>query len=199
MKRIGFVFVLAVVALTLCGSALAQGDNSVYFVTYYSNNSPVVTGAKGGVASAPDETVRLINDGDTGGNLWADFYVFDDSEEMSECCQCKVTPDGLLSESVQYELATDPLTGIIHSRGVIKIISDGAGVGPASPSPQTGLRGWATHVQKAGSAFAVTEAPLADANLTGTEEAGLGLFCGIMLELGSGRGVCTCTNEDNDF
>ena len=42
--------------------------------------------------------MRFINDGDTGGNLWASIYVFDDSQELQECCSCEVTPDGLLSE-----------------------------------------------------------------------------------------------------
>ena len=71
MKRFGFLLFPAI-ALMLGGSALAQkvGDNSLYFVTYYSNAN---------TAGAPDQTVRLINDGDTGGTLWASFYVFDDS------------------------------------------------------------------------------------------------------------------------
>ena len=114
MKRVGFVFAMAVIALALTGSALAQGDNSYYFVTYFSNNA---------VSGAPDQTVRLVNDGETGGNLWADFYVFDDSEELSECCACVVTPDGLLSESVKTELMANPLSGPVRKVGVIKVIS----------------------------------------------------------------------------
>jgi hypothetical protein len=29
-----------------------------------------------------DQTVRLVNDGDTGASLWASLYVFDDSQEL---------------------------------------------------------------------------------------------------------------------
>ncbi len=91
----------------------STGDNSVYFVSYFSNN----------VAAAPDATVRFINDGDTGGNLWAAFYVFDDSQELTECCACEITPDGLLSEDVKTQLTANPLTGKVPTRGVIKAIS----------------------------------------------------------------------------
>ena len=69
MRKLGFVFAMAVIALALTGSALAQncvsnspstggGDCSYYFVTYFSNNA---------VSGAPDQTVRLVNDGETGG------------------------------------------------------------------------------------------------------------------------------------
>jgi hypothetical protein len=189
MKKLGFVFAMAVIALTLCGSALAQGDNSYYFVTYFSNNA---------VSGAPDATVRLVNDGETGANLWADFYVFDDSEELSECCSCVVTPDGLLSEDVKTELTANPLSGPVRSRGVIKVISDKA-ANATAPVPSPGLRGWATHIQKASSGFAITEAPLADANYSAYEAGALGPICGILLQLGSGYGSCSCTLEDHDF
>src|ERR1039458_5191983 len=94
-------------------AAPAGGDDTVYFVSYFSNN----------VAAAPDATVRFINDGDTGGTLWAAFYVFDDSQELTECCACQITPDGLLSESVKSNLTANPITGKVPTRGVIKVIS----------------------------------------------------------------------------
>jgi len=58
MKKLGFL--MLAIALMLGGTALAQnvGDNSVYFTTYYSNAN---------TTGAPDATVRVINDGDTGG------------------------------------------------------------------------------------------------------------------------------------
>jgi len=193
----------------LTGSALAQGnceprganylypgDCSSYFVTYFSNNA---------VTGAPDETIRLVNDGNTAthgdagnGDLWAAFYVFDDSEEMSECCSCRVTPDGLLSESVESELTANPLSGPIRSRGVIKIISDGVGSAFA-PEPTPGLRGFATHVQQATSGYAISETSLSDANLGSFELGNLGNLCSVLIELGSGNGSCTCTREDHDF
>jgi hypothetical protein len=192
MKRMGFVLVVGGIALALTCSALAQnaGDTSNYFVTYYSNN----------VSGAPDGTVRLINDGDSGSTLWADFYVFDDSEELSECCSCPITADGVLSESVQKELMANPLSGPVRTRGVIKVIGDSAG-NPYNPTLAAGLHGWATHVQKATSGYVTTESPLADSNLGPDELYGwtMPYICQILIELGSGYGACSCTPEDQDF
>src|ERR1039458_4770836 len=103
MKKLGFLMLLLTLATMLGGTALAQGDNSSYFVTYFSNAN---------TANAPDATVRAVNDGDTETNLYASFYVFDDSEELTECCSCVITPDGLLSESVNNDLTHNPVTGI---------------------------------------------------------------------------------------
>lgn len=193
MKKLGVVLSLALVLVLLGGSALAQnvGDKSVYFVTYFSNSL---------TAGAPDETVRIINDGDTGGNLWASFYVFDDSQELQECCSCVITPDGLLSESVNAELLANPLTGKRNYRGVIKVISSTTGNGGTSNTLAAGLRGTATHAQHTtGAAYSLTETPLADSNLVAGEQSMLQNLCSYAIQLGSGTGVCSCTLEDHDF
>jgi len=199
MKRVGLV--LSILAIALSGSALAQnvGDNSVFFVTYFSNN----------VGGAPDATVRFINDGDqgtgVGGDLWAAFYVFDDSQELTECCACVVTPDGLLSEDVKTELTSNPLTGKVPARGVIKVISSSSN-DPTAPVPTTGLRGTATHIQASAPpdskkkqvvAYATTETAFADANLGSAEQTLLGQLCYFDALL-SGL-PCYCTPEDQDF
>ena len=145
MKRIGLLFPILAVAL-MGGNAFAQSSNlnlSKSNVNYFSNAN---------TANAPDTTVRAINDGNTSGNLWASIYVFDDSEELTECCSCVITPDGLLSESVNKNLTANPITGIKPTRGVIQIISSSnesdvnTGFAPNTPTP--GIRAWATHVQK---------------------------------------------------
>ena len=100
------------------------------------------------------------------------------------------------------------------SRGVIKVISSSSG-DPTDPVPNTGLRGWATHIQATTTTFSggagfsakavetgpwfVTEDPLADSNLSATELSNLGTLCGYGLTLGSGWGYCPCTPEDYDF
>jgi hypothetical protein len=195
MKRTGF-FLLATAAIVLMvsGSALAQaapGDNSFYFVTYFSNN----------VSGAPDATVRLINDGDTGEYLYAAIFVFDDSQELAACGYCYVSPDGLLSEDVKTELTNNPVTGRVPSRGVIKIVSAGVPTGVGT-SAEPGLRGWATHIQRTtptSGTYATTEAPLADSNLSSGEALLLDNLCYYAQELGSGQGTITCTQEDHDF
>jgi|ERR1700690_93919 len=163
-----------------------------YSVTYYSNAN---------TANAPDATVRAINNGDTSGNLWANIYVFDDSEELTECCSCVITPDGLLSESVNKNLTANPLTGIKPTRGVIKIISSSTeadvNTNFAPNTPAAGIRAWATHIQKLTSGFAVSETPFADAHLTTSEQTLLENLCHFDYLL-SGK-PCTCTPEDQDF
>ena len=210
MKKLGLLL-LPILAITLImgGSAFAQnvGDSTVYFVTYYSNAN---------VSGAPDGTLRLINDGDQAteasegvenGTLWADIYVFDDSQEMISCCSCYVSSDGLLSESVNKELANNSLTFTGRAevqRGVIKVISDRYLGNQESPTPLTGLRGWMTHIQattnipEKGPWF-VTEAALADSNLGSIELTNLGTLCSYGLTIGSGYGTCPCTPEDYDF
>jgi len=179
----------------LGGTAIAQnvGDNSVYFVTYYANAIH-----SDGVR---DQTVRVINDGDTGANLWASFYVFDDSQEMQECCNCVISPDGLLSESIDHNLLNNTLTGRTITRGVIKIIS-GRNPDPTNVSTVPALRGYMSHVQSLSgenAAYYVTETQLADANLISVEKQDLEITCGFVEYLGSGQGVCSCTQEGSDF
>jgi hypothetical protein len=182
-KSLFFLLAMVVIALMFSANALAQGDASYYFVTYYSNN----------VSGAPDATVRFINDGDTGEILYPYFFVFDDSQELQECGVCEITPDGLLSEDVKTELTSNTLTGKIPARGVIKVFE-------YDLSP--GLHGWATHIERAtatSGAYATTEAPMADSNLSESEFIGLKDLCYYAQQLGSGRGSITCTPEDSDF
>jgi hypothetical protein len=189
--------ILSIVAIALVlgvasATAVAQ-DSSTYAVTYYSNAN---------TAGAPDATVRVINDGNTGGSLCAAFYVFDDSQEMQECCSCPVTADGLIAESVNRYLLSNSLTSFVNVRGVIKVVSTNAPSGSCDPtkgSPTAGIRGWATHIQRATSGYAITETELHDANLSAAELAGLQQFCSFEIVLGSGRGTCTCGLEDHAF
>jgi hypothetical protein len=205
MKKVSFLLFLV---LMLGVGAFAQsapvGNGSVYFVTYYSNAGQACTGVSG-LSGAPDAVVRVINDGDTGGNLWASYYVFDDSQELQECCSCFVSPDGVNSEDLNNNLLSNALTGKATPTGVIKVISSSVGDATAN-KPTAGLRGFATHIQRAvpnhgggSGAFFVTEAPLADSNLAKGEETMLELLCKFAVILGSGRGTCSCTPEDYDF
>ena len=217
MKKLGVLLLLASAVLLLGGSALAQGDYSYYFVTYYSNANN---------AKAPDATLRIVNDGDRATEtaegvaypdyMFASIYVFDDSQELQECCNCYISNDGILSESVNKELLANPLTGKVNTRGVIKVIAT-TSEDPTNNVPFPGLHGWMTHIQafnmSGAGPYTTTEAPLADANLfvanslPGTtpsavispEQTALQDSCSFAITLGSGHGVCSCTQEDSDF
>jgi len=216
MKRIQtYLFLLLAMALTLVGSAMAQGDKSVYFTTYYSNASPIayvddVVPKFAEPYTAPDETIRIINDGDTGATLWASFYVFDDSQELQDCCSCAITPDGILSESVNNQLASFAyvLTPKLDYRGVIKVIGSSTPAGGPSYTNTlaAGLHGFVTHAQSVANRYpygpapyTLTETPLSDSNLASSEKSMLENLCSYAQELGSGFGVCSCTPEDYDF
>ena len=184
---------IALVLGVVSGTAVAQ-DNSTFAVTYYSNAN---------TTGAPDATVRVINDGNTGGNLCAAFYVFDDSQEMQECCSCPVSADGVIAEGVNRYLLGNSLTSFVNHKGVIKVVSTNAPSGSCNPTngaATTGIRGWATHIQKGnGSTYAITETELHDANLAAGELASLQQFCSFEIILGSGRGTCYCGAEDQAF
>jgi hypothetical protein len=208
MKRLGLLLILALaITLVAGGQAFAQnvGDRSNYYVTYFSNaNTP----------GAPDATLRMINDGTpatsqingrlTNGNLYASIYMFDDSQEMQECCNCFISPDGLLSESVNSELLSNTLTGRTITRGVIKIIS-GTNPDPTHNALKAGLRGMMTHVQVGAAvpaalgSYYITETQVPDGNLVSSEKEDLEITCGFVMYLGSGQGICACTPEDSDF
>ena len=189
MKKLGLLLLLV---CAVAGTALAQnaGDNSTYFVTYYSNAN---------TSGAPDATVRVVNDGDTGGSLYAAYYVFDDSQELSECGACKITADGINSESVNKNLLSNPLTGRFLHVGVIKLVSTLYG-DPTNLTPRPGLRPWATHIQAvAAKTWAVTETLFADSDLASGEQTMLQNLCYYAQILGSGTGTISCTQEDRDF
>ncbi|MGA2457355.1 MAG: hypothetical protein ABSF85_07300 [Terriglobales bacterium] len=202
MKKLGLLLLpLLATTLMLGGNAFAQ-DNSVFFTTYYSNANTYL---------APDATVRIVNDGNTDGALYADIYVLDDSQELQECCGCYVSKDGLLSESVDRNLTANSLTGKVNTRGVIKIMADSTPTGwngTTAVKSTAGLRVSATHVQSlaaAGGTYSLTETNANDANLGSAEKSGIPEECGFVTgtegegALGSGKGVCSCTLEDNDF
>jgi hypothetical protein len=205
MKKLG-LFLLPTIAITLLagGSAFAQGDNSIYFVTYFSNAH---------TTGSADAVLRLINDGDAStaqsrgvpnGTLFASLYMFDDSQEMQECCNCSVSADGMLSESVNRNLMSNTLTGRLEmNRGVIKIISSTTN-DPTNNVLRPGLRGTITHIQIGPNAVGkmrsfIAEAALADSNLSTVEKTDLEMTCGFVITLGSGYGTCSCSPEDQDF
>jgi hypothetical protein len=160
---------------------------SPYRVEYFANAN---------TSGAPDATLRLDNDGSAERDLCADIFVFDTNEEMSECCSCLETPDGLRTLSVNNDLTSRPLTSAILPAGVIKIVA-AATTGGTCPVPThitlvSGgeIQSWATHIQN--STFAITEAVSQVSNLSSAEESLLAKECGAIDKVGSGNGLCSC-------
>ncbi len=158
-------------------------------LSYYSNNLP----------TNPDATVQVTNVGMTGGPLCAMIYVFDARQEMSECCGCSISADGILALSVQNDLTSHPATGITPQAGIIEIVSAASSKNqscdPSNASPAGELVAWGTHLQlQAANTYIATESPFDLVTLPSTESAVLQGLCGFLI--GNAPGVCTCGSGD---
>ncbi len=190
MKRQSLTIALIVLGICTLGvmSAAAQ---DVFKVNYFANNA---------VTGAPDATVRVTNPGTSNGNLCAMVYVFDNDQQMNECCGCILTPDGLRTFSVTKNLTANPLT-VVTTTGDIKIVAAAVNNAPcdatANVTPTPSLRAWATHIQnKVGTAYPITETDFSDATLSAGELSSLQADCYFVNRLGSGRGICSCGTGD---
>jgi len=186
MRRTTILLVCGLALILCAGYGAAQSPADTLKVDYFSNAN---------TTNAPDGTLRLTNPGTSGGDTCAAIYVLDPNQEMSECCSCLLTPDGLRTISINNDLTSNPLTGIKLTTGVIKILSIQLinGACPAFPigtTPIAGLRSWGTHIQN--SAFTLTETPSQDATLSSSEQLGLQNACHAIKIVGSGKGTCTC-------
>jgi hypothetical protein len=208
-----------VVALALPGAAWAS--HGTYRLTYFSNAH---------TSGAPDAQVRIINPGasDTELNtvtvpidLCAMIFVYRPDQEFAECCGCKVTPNGLITLSVNDDLTRNPTHAGDLPTGVIKIVSTFTTTSTAPPgsSPECNpgdplwesareLRSWGTHIQDAGGgSFQITETALEgndhSTTLLSGEELRLKTQCGFVVGgviAGAGQtgfGLCHCQGEAN--
>jgi hypothetical protein len=156
---------------------------------------------------AGDNALRLENPTAANGNLCAMIYIFDASEELGECCGCPLTPNQLLSDSVETILNGGwEISGGTPEQGVIQIVSALPNFGPyclpyAAYTPTANLDGWLTHAEAVGSIAGLTEVGLKDnGTADATEASFLIAECGDIVSNGSGFGFCTCpTQPDGTF
>jgi hypothetical protein len=182
------MLVVCMLALTLCAMAVTPAADTLK-VDYFANAN---------TAGAPDGTVRITNPGTSGGNLCAALYVFDPNQELTECCSCFVSPNGLRTLSVNSDLTANPLTGVTLNTGTIRIISTPTVAGvcplPTRVTPTAAVRAWATHIQN--SNFSITETSSQDATLSANEVSLLQNECFAIQLDGSSKGVCSCGTGD---
>jgi hypothetical protein len=171
-----------------------------YFTTYYSN-------AQG--------TLRITNHGGAQtadpGDLCAMIYVFDAQQELTACCGCRVTPNGLQTINVKTQLLVDTLTRVTPNTGVIQIVSgaptgtnpiknhnNDAACDPTTVTLNDELEAWVTHIQnKVGTAFPITETQSDEEELSLDEFTNLEGDCAGAIKLGSGVGRCDCGVFEN--
>ena len=147
-------------------------------------------------ASNTDGTVYITQPDSTSGNLCSLIYVFDQNQELSECCGCSTSDGGLRTLSLVTDLTSNPLTGVSPKTGVIKIVPSEPSQGQCNPSlPSTNgvLMSWITNVQKLGATESqLTEVEFTPVLLPNGEESRLANLCGAIQTLGGGQGICTC-------
>jgi hypothetical protein len=154
-------------------------------VDYFSNAN---------TGSAPDGTLRLTDPNTNGGvGVFAAIYVFDPEQELTECCECFLSPDGLRTLSVNSDLTANPLTPVTLTTGLIKIVST-TGTSGSKLFPTPAIRSWTTHIQNG--SFSETESASQDATLSSAEVSRLQSECSAIQITGSGHGLCTCGTGD---
>jgi hypothetical protein len=210
------LMILAVLAaaLALPGVARAQVPAAVAFDLYYVNYFD-----NAHTTDAPDGTVRIVDTAfiDPPTDTCAMIYVFRPDQQLAECCGCKVTPNGLLTFSVNNDLTANPLTSDAFTRGSLFIASASPnappGTAPKGSSTECDPGGsfvegarlevWVTNPQRfnaPGVPFLLTESHPGEENFDSTEATALANKCkGITTTTlgpgGSGHGLCTCPQE----
>jgi hypothetical protein len=145
----------------------------------------------------PDTTMRISNPGLSGTDLCAMIYVFDQNQQLTECCGCPVSLDGLRELSLRNDLLANPLTGVKSTDGVVGVIAADQTGNPncdaSSISPSGILAAWSTNLASTGGGtYAMLEdnaalSPLSDQQLAASQAQ-----CYFVKILGSGQGACSC-------
>jgi trimeric autotransporter adhesin len=156
-------------------------------VSYFSRVNSVNAGIDG--------TVQLTNPGLT--PLCAMVYVFDQNQELNECCGCSISGNGMRTLSLLKDLTANTLTGKKPQAGEIKIVpSDPAQnpqCDPIASAPTGVILAWGMNAQVPD---ATTETEYATVPLSDGEEATLVNLCSFVKQLGGGQGICSCGSGD---
>lgn len=141
----GALAALVVLPVLLAATAAHAQRTDAFYINYFAN-------AQLGTPSQ-DDKVRIIDTNVTGNPLCANLYIFDEFQEMQECCGCPVSAGGRLDLSVDG-LTWNPVSDFVQTgvpgtpsllyRGVIHIASTNseiiplAGLNPAIYGPCAG-------------------------------------------------------------
>lgn len=203
-RTFGLLAVSMTFTAALSTDAFAQESAKTF--GYYTNANTL----------APDSRMSVVNPGsvsgfEPAGDRCANIYVFSSDQQMLECCSCKVTPDGLLTLSVNTDLTNNSLTSAVPRSGAIKIVSSAVPPSGLCESVVTGiptitvpvastaytpsglLGSWITHANDNGSnGWSVSETNFFPAALAENELHKLQAQCDAIALDASGHGICTC-------
>lgn len=147
--------------------------------------------------SGIDTTLRITNPDITGQDLCAMIYVFDNDQQMSECCGCIVSKNGLNTLSLNNNLLNNPLTGVRSKAGTVMVVPADYSSNPtcnaSSMTPAGAQIAWSTHLQKLNTGQTVsTEDTFSPTALNSVLSSSLQAQCSFIQTLGSGQGICSC-------
>lgn len=151
--------------------------------------------------SVGDSVINLSNSGSAnGGDICANVYVFDPSEEMIACCSCRITPDGLNSLSARTDLISNTLTPGVPTSIVVKLLASypvrntcNAATGPNQTNLNSALVAWGTTLHALPTTpitYGVTEEEFTSPILGASEFTTLTQQCNFIQTNGSGFGIC---------
>jgi len=142
----------------------------------------------------------------TAGNICVNVYAFSPDEQLISCCSCLVTPNALVSLSVNRDIIANTLTQVQPSSVVVKLVGTGAGTTfsgsnctNSAPTAGTdgfplapGVRAWGTTMHQAipGGAFVISETPFSAISLSSAELSSIAGRCSAVAGNGSGHGTC---------
>jgi len=195
MSRLVTLFLAALALTSVASAQVISTAPDQYQVHYFSN-------------ATLGDTINITNTGASGGieptgNLCANVYAFDPSQEIISCCSCLITPNGLASLSTLGDVLFNTLTGSIPSSISVAIIgSQQATCNPSTVTPgvlASGLRAWGTtlHVLPTvtPTAYTMTETEFSGSDLSLTELIRLTSTCGFIQADASGYGLCNSCPE----
>ncbi|UWZ81923.1 Ig-like domain-containing protein [Occallatibacter riparius] len=161
----------------------------VVFTTYFSAE-----------AGAPDSTLRISASGDGHLQSCSMVYVFNEDQQLTECCGCTVSSGGLRTLSLNQDLRSNPLTQVSPVAGSIMVVAADQGANSAcDPAAISGAKagtGWLTHTQTSGPSVYATETTLSGSDTTNEFLDSVQAQCSFVKQLGSGRGICSCGTGD---
>src|SRR5579863_5696848 len=110
-----------------------------------------------------DSVINITNTGATGGNICVNVYTFSPDEQEVSCCSCNVTPNALVSLSVNRDLISNTLTPAHPTSVVVKLLATNGGPCNASTAGTgsalaPGMAAWGTTLHAGGVTEIVTPA-----------------------------------------
>ena len=199
---------------SLVGKAAADPIPGTEIVGYFDTEATSTNNSTG----AGDNIVRIVND--TSIEMCALIYVFDDDEEMGECCGCVLSPNKLINLSVERDLTQSWReasgnfeNGVVYAFSSAPnnrqcILSNGkpnpacnAGCDPAlgftpPTTPIPHINGNITRVQEIGSQESITETDMTNNGDDDSQEHALASQCSNIVNHGSGLGACRCPSSN---